>query len=194
MVLGSELHFLRQQRDHPLEPVVGELRHPAARGADTMLVRLAGRERLVPLESFAEVVLLGQPGADQEIQRAVDRRRAHRYPSRRAPAHLLGRQVLTGEEHRFGHRQALLRRRQIVLDQVAAEFLEQLGSVNLHTTPPAPPPPAARGPRSARRPPACRGRSPPWATIPSPGPRSGTGPAPSPARSACTVPCTRPTV
>src|SRR2546430_928394 len=45
MVLGPELHFLRQQRDHPLEPVVGELRSPAARGADTMLVRLARRER-----------------------------------------------------------------------------------------------------------------------------------------------------
>src|SRR6267378_4091334 len=119
-----------------------------------MLVSLAGGERLVSLESLAEVVLLGQPGADQEVERPIDRRRADRNALRHAPAHLLGRLMLAGEEHRFGHRQALLRRRQAVLGQVAAELLEELGSVNLHTTPPAPLPRAARGPRSARRPPA----------------------------------------
>ena len=119
-----------------------------------MLVRLAGRERLVPLEPLAEVVFLRQAGADQEVERPIDRGRADRDSRRHAPAHLLRREVLAGEEHGLGHRQALLRRRQVVLRQVAAELLEQLRAVNLHTTPPVPPPRAAPGPRFAPRPPA----------------------------------------
>src|SRR6266511_2208614 len=49
LVVRPELHLFREQRDHPLEPVVRELRHLAAGRADAMLVRLAGRERLVAL-------------------------------------------------------------------------------------------------------------------------------------------------
>src|SRR5205809_48990 len=151
VVVGPELHLLREQGNHPLEPIVRELRHLAARRTDTMLVRLPGRERLVPLEPLAKVVLLGQPGADQQVECPIDRGRPDRDPLGHAPAHLLGRQVLAGEEHRLGHRQPLLRRRQVVLGQVAAEFLEELGPVNLHTTPPDRPPRAARDLRSARR-------------------------------------------
>src|SRR5690348_4326232 len=191
--MGPELHLLREQRDHSLEPIVGKLRHLTTRRADTMLVRLAGRERLVPLEPLAEVVLLRQAGADQEVERPINRGRPDRDPLGHPPAHLLGRQVLTREEYRFGHRQPLLRRRQVVLRQMAAEFRQKLGTVNFHTTPPAPPPRGARGPRFAQPPPASREQSRPRATAPSPRPRCGTDPAPSRARSACSVPCTRAT-
>src|SRR5881409_3337513 len=78
VVLGPELHLLREQCDHPLEPVVRELHHPAARRADAVLVSLSGRERLVSLEALPEIVLLGEPGTHQQVERAVHGGRAHR--------------------------------------------------------------------------------------------------------------------
>src|SRR5690242_12804587 len=65
--------------------------------------------------------------------------------------------------------------------------------VSLHTTPPAPPLPAAPDLPSARRRCASRARSPPPATAPSPPPRYATDPAPCRARRACSVPCRRAT-
>src|SRR6266540_1001605 len=155
VVVGPELHLLREQRDHPLEPVVRELHHLAARRADAVLVRLPRRERLVALEALAEVVLLGEPGADQQVEGAIDRRGPHRDAAlRHAARHLFGREVLPREEHRLRHPEALLRRRQVVVGEVGAELLEQVGAVNLHTTPPGRPPPEAPGRPSARPPPA----------------------------------------
>src|SRR5207245_1544687 len=86
MVIGPELDFLRQEGDHPFQPVVRELGHPAARGANTMLVHLARRERLVPLEALAEpprrratgLLDLGPglaallPAHDEHVARGID--------------------------------------------------------------------------------------------------------------------------
>src|SRR2546430_5618071 len=189
-MVGPKLHLVREQGNDPLQAIVGELRHAPARRADAMLVGLARRQRLVALESLAEIVLLGEPGADQEIQRPVDRGRPDRDPLRDSPAHLLGRQVLPREEHRLRNRPALLRGRQVVVRQVAAELLEQLRAVNFHTTPPVRPPPGAPCPPSARRPTESRGRSHRRGGAPSPPPRPRSGRAPCPARSACSVPGT----
>src|SRR5882724_2355382 len=94
-------------------------------------------------------------------------------------------------EQGFRHGQPLLRRRQAVVPQVAAERLEQLARVNLHTTHRGPPPPAARARPSGRRHPASPARRPPPATARLPPPPPWTGRAPCRAPPACTSRCTR---
>src|SRR6266540_2866546 len=192
VVMGPELHLLCEQRDHPLEPVVRELHHLPARRADAVLMRLAGRERLVPLEALAEIVLLGEAGADQEIERPVDRRGPDRDASpHHRSAHLVGRQVLGCEEHGLRHGQALVRRRQVVVGEIAAELLQQLGAVKLHTTRRPPPPPGPQGRRRDPPPRASPARWPPRTTAPSLRPPPSTARAPCRARPACSAPYRR---
>src|SRR5207249_11279563 len=94
---------------------------------------------------------------------------------------------LPATQQRLRNRQALLRGREVVVRQVAAELLEQLRAVNFHTTPPVRPPPGAPCPPSARRPTESRGRSHRRGSAPAPRPPPGSGRGPCRARSACSV-------
>ena len=102
-----------------------ELRDHAALQTDQVLVhRVARQPVLVALEALAEVVLLDEPAAHEEIQRAVDGRLADALSA--APEILLDvlhREVLVGGEDHLGDRLALVRHRQAEVPQVAAEQL-----------------------------------------------------------------------
>src|SRR5918992_139273 len=81
---------------------------------------------LVPLEAFAEIVLLHQPALHQHLERPVDRRLADPLPAiAQLPLDLLYRKVLRRREHHFGDRLPLLCDRQPLLSQVAAEEMDK---------------------------------------------------------------------
>ncbi len=62
-----------QNRQHPLETLVGKLDDSAATLADQVLVICLGGHRLIAFEPFAKVVGPGQATLHQKLERAVHR-------------------------------------------------------------------------------------------------------------------------
>jgi hypothetical protein len=97
----------------PIQFVALELGHGPALDAHEMLMNRAVRESvLVPLEPFAEVVLLDESAADQEIEGAIDGRFSDPIASlSKHPLDVIDGQMTVGVEDDFCNRLALMRDR-----------------------------------------------------------------------------------
>ena len=117
-------------RQHPLEPLVLELDHVAAPLADQVLVVRLRRHRLVALEAFAEVVRPHEAALHQHLERAVDGGGADGFVTlSQAADDGVHRGMVFGEEDDLGDEVALAGDRQAVIAEVAAETVEERGSL-----------------------------------------------------------------
>ena len=130
MMVVSESVLVCDQRLHSLDPLVGKLNDLAAFETDEMLMVARSATRLVPSESFAEVVLDDEAGFDQQVERAIDGGLAHmQVAGSQQPLEILYRQVFRGGKQRRGDHLALVRERQVVISHVAPEPLDQFRGV-----------------------------------------------------------------
>jgi hypothetical protein len=162
--------LIRQHREHALESLVGEFDHSAAAFADQMLVVCLGQHRLISLEALAEFVGAHQAALHQELERAIHRGSADRFPPLLQLAkNAFNREVVLREQHDLRYQIPLSGDRLTVLAEVSPEAFEKSGCFGLiqvgHTnrrdlagakrtrSPEAPPSEGARR-HSAVRPPA----------------------------------------
>ena len=111
-----------QDRQHPLQPLVGELHDPAAALANEVLVVRLGRHGLVPLEAFAEVMGPYQTTLDQEIEGTVDGGGSHPLsPLFQLPADRVDGEVFRRQEDDLGHQIALPSDRLVMLPKMTAK-------------------------------------------------------------------------
>lgn len=124
MALMLEAVLIRQNRQHPLQPLVGEFHHPAAPLADQMFVVRLRRHWLVPLEPLTEVVGPHQAALHQKIQGTVDGGGAHPLsPLFQLPADGIDGQMLRRQKDNLGYEIALAGDRLMMLPKVTAKPL-----------------------------------------------------------------------
>lgn len=113
-----------QDRQHPLQPLVGELHYPAASLADQVLMIRLRRHGLVAFETLAEVMGPHEATLDQKIQGAVDGGGAHPLsPMLQLSADGFDRQVFFGEENDLGYEIALAGDRLTMFPKMTAKAL-----------------------------------------------------------------------
>jgi hypothetical protein len=104
VALMLETVLVREARQHSLQPLVGELHHPATALANQVLVICLLRHWLVTLEPFPEVVRPHQAALDKELQCTVNRCRAD--PLTLLPqlsADTFDRQMIRGKKDNLSH-------------------------------------------------------------------------------------------
>jgi hypothetical protein len=118
--------LISHHRQHPLEPLIGELDHSAASLADQVFViRLRGH-RLIALEAFAELMGPYQTALHQQVERPVHRRQAYLLsllPELTTDS--FDREMFLGAEEDLGNDVALAGYRLVVLPEVTAKLVEE---------------------------------------------------------------------
>jgi hypothetical protein len=96
---------------HAVELIALELVNASATEANEVLVNGAHRETvLIPLEALAEIVLLDQAAADEQVEGPIDGRLPDPLTARtQILLDVIDREVLVGGEHDFRDRFALVR-------------------------------------------------------------------------------------
>jgi len=124
MPLVLEAVLVGQDGEHALQPLVGEFHDPATALADEVLVVGLCRHRLVPLETFAEVVGSHQPAFYQQVERSVHGGGTHPLALLlELPTNRLDGKVISREEYNLCHEIALTGNRLVVFPEVTAEAL-----------------------------------------------------------------------
>ena len=132
MALEAEAVLVGDEAEHAVHPLVGEFGHGPALEADEMAVLVVGRARLEAAGAVAEIVGPGDPGLDQQVEGAVERRRPDPVaPALEEPLQSLDRQVLVGGEEGRGHDVPLTRHRKTTRTEPGAELFQKRARVVL---------------------------------------------------------------
>jgi hypothetical protein len=127
--------LIGQNRQHSLQPLIGELHYPAAPLTDQMFVVRLRRHGLVALESLTEVMGPNQAALNQKIQGTVDSGGAHPLsPLLQLSADCFDRQMFVCEEDDLSHEIALAGDRLMMFPKVTAEALGMGGGFCLIQT------------------------------------------------------------
>src|SRR5688572_291665 len=122
----AEAVLIGNHGEHALQPFVREFDHPSAAYADEMLVMFLARRPLEPPEALAELVGPDEARLHEEIQRAVDRRRADPFAARpELRRDGAGGFVPVGAEHELGDEVPRMGHREPLLPEPAPEALEK---------------------------------------------------------------------
>lgn len=113
-----------QDRQHALQPLIGELHHSAAALADQMLVIRLRSHGLVSLESFTEVMRTHESALHQQLESPIDGGRADLLtPLSQLTADCFDRKMVLGEEDNLRHKVSGASDGLVVLAKVAAKAL-----------------------------------------------------------------------
>jgi hypothetical protein len=124
--------FIGKNRQHPLQPFVGELDYPAAALADEVFMVTLSDGRLISLESFAEFMSADQPAFQQKVERAIDGGHTHPFAlALQLAAYALHRKVILGEKDDLGNEIPLAGERLMMFPEIAMEALEKSCSLSL---------------------------------------------------------------